>query len=356
MDGLILTSEVGSVKAPSVKVCYNALVKVLGVESSCDETACAVVEDGRRLLVSEVASQIDIHARYGGVVPEVASRQHLLSVIPVIRQTLDKASTSWQDLGAIAVTRGPGLAGSLLVGVSVAKSLALAWDKPLIGVNHLEAHIYANWLGTDEPEFPLLCLIVSGGHTDLILMRTHGDYLSLGHTRDDAAGEAFDKAARILGLGYPGGPAIDQAARTGIPSLALPRAWLPGSYDFSFSGLKTSVYRLVEEGNLTNVNDAAASFQEAVVEVLVGKTLAAAQEYGVRQILVSGGVAANHCLRTRLKQESPLPVLMPPPTLCTDNAAMVAACGYFHFHRSALDSLDMDVIPDLELVYAGNKR
>ncbi|MCL2149430.1 MAG: tRNA (adenosine(37)-N6)-threonylcarbamoyltransferase complex transferase subunit TsaD [Dehalococcoidia bacterium] len=330
-------------------------MKVLGIESSCDETACAVVENGRHLLASEVASQIELHARYGGVVPEVASRQHLLAIIPTIRQAMDRALTGWPDLDAIAVTRGPGLAGSLLVGVSVAKALALAQGKPLIGINHLEAHIYANWLSADEPEFPLLCLVVSGGHTDLILMQGHGDYTLLGRTRDDAAGEAFDKAARILDLGYPGGPAIDQAACAGTPTLPLPRAWLPGSYDFSFSGLKTALYRLAEESNLANVNDAAASFQEAVVEVLVGKTLAAAREHQVRQILLSGGVAANHCLRTRLKQESPLPVLMPPPALCTDNAAMVAACGYYHLRRQALDSLDMDVIPDLKLITLENK-
>ncbi len=325
-------------------------MRVLGIESSCDETACAVVEDGQSLLSNDVASQIEIHARYGGVVPEVASRQHLLAIIPTIRQTMDKALTDWQDLDAVAVTRGPGLAGSLLVGVSVAKAIALAWEKPLVGINHLEAHIYANWLSATKPEFPLLCLIVSGGHTDLILMRNHGSYIPLGHTRDDAAGEAFDKAARILGLGYPGGPAIDRAAREGTPTLSLPHAWLPGNYDFSFSGLKTAIYRLAEEGGITNINDAAASFQEAVVRVLVGKTLAAAQEHRVRQILISGGVAANHCLRTHLMQESPLPVLMPPPALCTDNAAMVAACGYFRFRQGAIDSLDMDVIPDLELI------
>jgi len=331
-------------------------MKVLGIESSCDETACAVVEDGEHLLANEVASQIEIHARYGGVVPEVASRQHLLAIIPTIRQAMDKALTNWQDLDGVAVTCGPGLAGSLLVGASVAKALALAWGKPLVGINHLEAHIYANWLGETKPEFPLLCLIVSGGHTDLILMHGHGDYTPLGHTRDDAAGEAFDKAARILGLGYPGGPAVDRAAREGTPTLSLPHAWLPGNYDFSFSGLKTALYRLAEGGNIPNTNDAAASFQEAVVDVLVGKTFTAAREHRVRQILISGGVAANRRLRTRLMQESTLPVLMPPPVLCTDNAAMVAACGYFRLRQGAVDNLDMDVIPDLELVQGVNKR
>ena len=331
-------------------------VRVLGIESSCDETACAIVEDGQQLLANEIASQIEIHARYGGVVPEVASRQHLLSIIPVIRQAMDKAMTSWQDLDAIAVTRGPGLAGSLLVGVSTAKALSLAWNKPLVGIDHLEAHIYANWLGAVTPAFPLLCLIVSGGHTDLILMQGHGDYTPLGHTRDDAAGEAFDKAARILGLSYPGGPAIDKAAQDGTPSLPLPRAWLPGSYDFSFSGLKTALYRLADENHAASINDIAASFQEAVVEVLVGKTVAAAKTCGARQILISGGVAANRALRTRLQQESPLPVLMPPPTLCTDNAAMVAACGCFRFRQGITHGLDLDVIPDLELIPIENNR
>jgi len=325
-------------------------MKVLGIESSCDETACAIVEDGQHLLANEIASQIEIHARYGGVVPEVASRQHLLAIVPTIRQAMDKAQVGCQDLDVIAVTNGPGLAGSLLVGASVAKALSLAWGKPLIGINHLEAHIYANWLGAITPEFPLLCLVVSGGHTDLILMHDHGDYSLLGRTRDDAAGEAFDKAARILDLGYPGGPAIDRAAREGTPSLPLPHAWLPGSYDFSFSGIKTALYRLAEENRIPSINNAAASFQETVVEVLIGKTLAAAQEHMVHQILLSGGVAANQRLRTRLKQESPIPVLMPPPALCTDNAAMVAACGYFHFCRGTQDSLDLDVIPDLNVI------
>jgi N6-L-threonylcarbamoyladenine synthase len=324
-------------------------MKVLGIESSCDETAAAVVEDGRRILSNEIASQIEIHARYGGIVPEVASRQHLLAVIPTIRQALDKASTDWTELAAVAVTHGPGLAGSLLVGVSAAKSLAFAWKKPLAGINHLEAHIYANWLDGVEPEFPLLCLIVSGGHTDLILMEGHGQYTLLGRTRDDAAGEAFDKAARILNLGYPGGPAIDRAAKDGKPTLELPHSWLPGTFDFSFSGLKTALYRLSEEGRTGTAGDAAASFQEAVVEVLVTKTIAVAREYGVKQILLAGGVAANGRLRERLAQDSPLPVLIPPLKLCTDNAAMIAACGYYRLQAGKVDGLDMDAIPNLKL-------
>jgi N6-L-threonylcarbamoyladenine synthase len=326
------------------------LVKILGIESSCDETAAAVVEDGRRILSNEIASQVEIHARYGGIVPEVASRQHLLAVIPIIRQAMDKAMTTWQELDAIAVTHGPGLAGSLLVGVSAAKAVAMAQNIKLVGVNHLEAHIYANWLGGVEPEFPLLCLIVSGGHTDLILMRGHGDYTLLGKTRDDAAGEAFDKAARILGLGYPGGPAIDRAAQAGIACLDLPYSWMSGTHDFSFSGIKTALYRLVEEGKVTNTAGAAASFQEAVVEILATKTVAAATEHGVRQILLSGGVSSNRLLRERLKQKSPMPVLIPEPILCTDNAAMVAACGYFQARQGHFAGLDLDVTPGLRLV------
>ena len=325
-------------------------MRILGIESSCDETAAAVVEDGVRILSSEIASQVDIHARYGGIVPEVASRQHLLAIVPIIRQAMDNALTTWQDIGAIAVTYGPGLAGSLLVGVSTAKAIAMAQNIRLVGVNHLEAHIYANWLGSTRPEFPLLCLIVSGGHTDLVLMRGHGDYTLLGKTRDDAAGEAFDKAARILGLGYPGGPAIDKASQNGKSCLVLPYAWLTGTHDFSFSGIKTALYRMVDDGKVSNVNDAAASFQEAIVSILTVKTIAAAKEHGVKQILMSGGVASNRSLRRRLGQESPVPVLIPEPILCTDNAAMVAACGYFRLQAGGLDGLDMDVIPGLRMV------
>lgn len=329
---------------------YNAFMKILGIESSCDETAAAVVEDGTRILSNEIASQIDIHARYGGIVPEVASRQHLLSIIPVIHQAMDKALTHWTDLDGIAVTNGPGLAGSLLVGVSTAKAISLAQRLPLINVNHLEAHIYANWLGGNNPEFPLVCLIVSGGHSDLVLMRAHGDYTLLGRTRDDAAGEAFDKAARILGLGYPGGPAIDQAAQNGRPVIELPHSWIPGTLDFSFSGIKTALYRLAESGQISNINDMAASFQNTVVEVLVTKTVTAARNYNARQILLAGGVAANRLLRRKLTADAaPIPVLMPAPVLCTDNAAMVASNGYFRYTAGITAGLDMDVIPNLAL-------
>jgi N6-L-threonylcarbamoyladenine synthase len=324
-------------------------VKILGIETSCDETAAAVVEDGVKVLSNEIASQVEIHARYGGIVPEVASRQHILAIIPIIQQAMDRAGAGWQDIDGIAVTNGPGLAGSLLVGVSVAKALATVQGLSITGVNHLEAHIYANWLGDHQPEFPLLCLIVSGGHSDLVLMRGHGDYAVLGRTRDDAAGEAFDKAARILGLGYPGGPAIDREAIKGSPCIELPRAWLKGTSDFSFSGVKTALYRLVETGKVNNTADAAASFQEAVIDVLVAKTIAAARQHRIKQILLSGGVAANRRLRQRLSDESPVPVLIPEPILCTDNAAMVAACGYFRLRAGKTDGLDMDVVAGLKL-------
>ncbi len=324
-------------------------MKILGIETSCDETAAAVVEDGVKILSSEIASQVELHARYGGIVPEVASRQHILSIIPVISKTMNEARIDWLELNGIAVTNGPGLAGSLLVGTSVAKAIAAAKELPLIGINHLEAHIYANWLSNQEPAFPLLCLIVSGGHSDLVLMRNHGDYTILGRTRDDAAGEAFDKAARILGLGYPGGPAIDREAKRGTTSINLPRALLKGTCDFSFSGLKTALFRLVENGKVHNIADAAASFQQAIVDVLVSKTIAAAKQHRVKQILLSGGVAANSRLRQRLVEDSPIPVLIPEPILCTDNAAMVAACGYFRFQANKTDGLDMDVAPGLKL-------
>ncbi|HAS28471.1 MAG TPA: tRNA (adenosine(37)-N6)-threonylcarbamoyltransferase complex transferase subunit TsaD [Dehalococcoidia bacterium] len=327
-------------------------MKILGIESSCDETAAAIVGDGTIVLSNEIASQVEIHARYGGVVPEVASRQHILSIIPVIRKAMDDAETGWDDLDGIAVTVGPGLAGSLLVGASAAKALAAVKGLPLIAVNHLEAHMYANWLGENEPEFPLLCLIVSGGHSDLVLMRGHGDYKMLGRTRDDAAGEAFDKAARIMGLGYPGGPAIDKAAENGDPCIDLPHSWIKGTNDFSFSGIKTYLQKLSEEGKIDrdNIADMAASFQKAVVDVLVGKAIEAALQNDVRQILLSGGVASNRMLRRRIAEKSHVPVLIPKPVFCTDNAAMVASCGYFRLISGKISALDVDVVPGLKLI------
>ena len=324
-------------------------MKILGIETSCDETVAAVVEDGTRILSNQIASQVEIHARYGGIVPEVASRQHILSIIPVIERAMAEARVTWSDLAGIAVTIGPGLAGSLLVGVNVAKAIALACGLPLTGINHLEGHIYANWLVDHSIHFPVVCLIVSGGHSDLVLMRGHGDYLVLGRTRDDAAGEALDKAARILSLGYPGGPAIEQAAKAGTASIPLPRAWLKGSSDFSFSGVKTALLRLVEGGKVSSVADAAASFQQAVIDVLVAKTVAVARECRVKHILLSGGVTSNELLRNWLAEKSPLPVLVPEPILCTDNAAMIAACGYYHLQAGKMDGLDSDVVPGLKL-------
>jgi N6-L-threonylcarbamoyladenine synthase len=335
-------------------------VRILGIETSCDETAAAVVEDGRRIISNVVASQIDIHSRYGGIVPEVASRQHVLTIIPVIREAMSELS--WRWVGGIAVTFGPGLAGSLLVGVNAAKAISLARKIPLIGVNHLEAHIYANWLSPEfcllraegtaranrEVKFPCLCLVVSGGHSDLLLMKGHGRFEKVGRTRDDAAGEAFDKAARILDLGYPGGPAIEQASSCGVPNMALPRAWLRDSHDFSFSGLKTALWHAVHERRIS-VADAAASFQLAVVDVLVVKTVEAAKELKVEQILLSGGVAANAMLRNQFLASSPVPVLVPPARLCTDNAAMVAACGYHHLRTGETSGCDLDVVPGLSL-------
>ena len=319
------------------------LMLVLGIETSCDETAVGIVADGRRLLTNVVASQAAIHARYGGVVPEVASRHHIEAMLPVVKAALAEAKCTWGDLDAIAVTAGPGLAGSLLVGVNTAKALAYAWSKPLIAVNHLEGHVYANWLTPEEPLLPAVALIVSGGHSEIILAREHGRYELLGRTRDDAAGEAFDKAARVLGLGFPGGPAIEREARGAGPKPPrLPRAWLgEGSNDFSFSGLKTAVARAAGEGKAP-VADIAAGFQTAVIDVLVKKTLRAAEQAGARCVLLSGGVAANGPLRESLRENSPVPVWAPPPVLCTDNGAMIAAAAHFRA-ESGLAPLDLDV-------------
>jgi N6-L-threonylcarbamoyladenine synthase len=388
---------------------------ILGIESSCDETGAAIIKDGRYLLSNVVASQAEIHDRYGGVVPEVASRQQLATIIPVIETALDQAACSWEDIDAVAATYGPGLAGSLLVGLTVGKAIALAHNLPFLGVNHLEAHMYANWLRGQtgaalpddadweyqegDPAFPLICLVISGAHSELVLVHGHGQYELLGRTRDDAAGEAFDKVARILGLSYPGGPAIQQAAQRAeeeleqqgkSPALArsayrLPRAWLRGTHDFSFSGLKTAVLHLAEgatedqrnphvasstsgkqvsqytrmgvqaaQRGGANVALLAASFQEAVVDVLAVKTRLAAQQYHVKQVLLAGGVAANTSLRTRLEQElRPLNIRLnyPPVEFCTDNAAMIASAAFFHLLRGEQHGLDLDVEPGLSLPF-----
>ena len=327
-------------------------MRVLGIETSCDECAAAIVEDGRIIHANVVATQIEVHARYGGVVPEVASRAHVRTVIPVIETALTQAGLGWAGIDAVAATYGPGLAGSLLVGLNAAKGIAFARGLPFLGVNHLEGHVYANWLedGSDRaaPTFPALCLVVSGGHTDLILMEDHGRYRRLGRTRDDAAGEAFDKVARLLGLGFPGGPAIEKvAAATGKPSLELPRAWLRGTDDFSFSGLKTAVLHLTREPAHPPAEQIAAAFQESVVEVLAEKTARAAAATGVCQVLLAGGVAANSALRREVVRRSPVPVRYPPPRLCTDNAAMIAGCAYFHLARGERSDLALDVQPNL---------
>jgi N6-L-threonylcarbamoyladenine synthase len=394
---------------------------VLGIESSCDETGAAIVKDGRYLLSNIVASQIEIHNRYGGVVPEVASRQQLSTIIPVLETALEKAHCTWENIDAVAATYGPGLAGSLLVGLTVGKAIALSRSLPFLGVNHLEAHIYANWLRKgmsapldageaswdyqeDDPLFPLICLVISGAHSELVLVRDHGDYELLGRTRDDAAGEAFDKVSRILGLGYPGGPAIQQAAQHAEDEMLrqkkpvvlartaykLPRAWLRGTYDFSFSGLKTAMLHLAEgaseqqhatathssvamksaEGKqvsqytrmgvqaaqrgAANIDLLAASFQDAIVDVLAVKTCQAAQEYHVKQVLLAGGVAANLSLRSRLEQElQPLGIRLsyPPIEFCTDNAAMIAGAAFFHLCRGEYSGLDLDVHPGLSLPF-----
>lgn len=325
---------------------------ILGIETSCDETAAAVVEDGRVLRSNIIASQFHLHERYGGVVPEVASRHHLEVILQVIDAALAEAGCAWADLAGVAVTAGPGLSGALLVGVNTAKTLAWAHGRPLLGVNHLEAHLYANWIEVAgrpyrEPELPALGLIVSGGHTDLVLMRDHGVYERLGRTRDDAAGEAFDKVGRLLGLGFPGGPAIERVARGHRARRRLPRAWLRNSDDFSFSGLKTAVLHAVrgEEGPPPPVPELAAAFQESVVDVLSKKAAAAAAREGARSLLLSGGVAANGPLREALVERSPVPVFAPPPVLCTDNGAMIAACAHFRF-EDVRAGWDLDARPD----------
>ena len=327
-------------------------MKILGIETSCDETAAAVIENGTTILSNVVNSQVTIHARYGGIVPEVASRQHLITILPVIEKAMSDAAVTWKDISAIAVTHGPGLAGSLIVGVNAAKAIALAQSLPIIGINHLEGHIYANWLNGTQPVFPCLCLIVSGGHSDMVLMSDHGTFKRIGQTRDDAAGEAFDKAARIMSLGYPGGPVIEATAKDVTPTIQFPRAWLKDTCDFSFSGLKTALLHYVEEHHAVNtpqIPDIAASFQEAVVDVLVTKTIQAAGDLGIRQIMLAGGVAANKALKERFLKQSPIPVHIPPPKLCTDNAAMIASCGYYQFSAGKRNGYDLDVIPGLNM-------
>lgn len=324
---------------------------ILGVETSCDETAAAVVRGGRDILSSVVSSQVDLHARFGGVVPEVASRAHVALITPVVAQAMVESGVTDADIDAVAVTAGPGLVGSLLVGMSAAKALALAWDVPLVGVNHLEAHLYASLLEEPALEFPLLVLIVSGGHTLLVGFHGHGQYRIMGSTLDDAAGEAFDKVARYLGLGYPGGPAIDREAMAGDPeAIAFPRAMLDNGFDFSFSGLKTAVINHVRRHPDVSTVDVAAGFQQAVVDVLVHKARGAARAMGAKGICLSGGVAANSQLREAILDvcvADGLHGYLPSRTMCTDNAAMVAAVGWWRLMADGASPLDIGVVPGI---------
>ena len=342
-------------------------LKILGIETSCDETAIAVVEDGRRLRSNVIASQVELHSPFGGVVPEVASRQHVRDLVPVLEKALADGSQSLEETDIVAVTYGPGLAGSLITGLNAAKAIAYTLGVPMIGVNHLEGHIYASWLTENRPEedpgFPLACLVASGGHTDLILMEGHGVYKLLGRTRDDAAGEAFDKAARILGLGFPGGPEIQRVSQGAAGTERLPRAWMKNSLDFSFSGVKTALLHLAQAkgvyppgggaldqaGTTSLVRELAAAFQESLVEVMTAKLLDMAKKYGARGLILGGGVAANSRLRQEITRRSPLPVIVPPPVLCTDNGAMIAACAYFMNRRGEQSGMELDIDPSLPL-------
>ena len=340
-------------------------MKILGIETSCDETAAAVIEDGSVIHSNVVASQAALHAQFGGIVPEIASRQHMLAMVPVMRQALADADLEPRQLDGVAVTNGPGLAGALLIGVNAAKGFAFANALPFIGLNHLEGHIYAAWLEDADPEaapgFPLMCLIASGGHTDLILMSGHMRYTLIARTRDDAAGEAFDKAARALGLGFPGGPEIQRVAEHSVGGEPrLPRPTVRNSLDFSFSGLKTAVARRAEQKGMyppsddapsdpQEVANVAAEFQEAAVDCMVQRALQAVKRHRVKGMLLGGGVAANSHLRQEMRRRMPVEVIVPRPALCTDNGAMMGAAGYFHFRTGLPSQWDVDVVPGMRL-------
>jgi N6-L-threonylcarbamoyladenine synthase len=320
------------------------VTRILAIESSCDETAAAVVVDGRRALSSVVASQDELHAETGGVVPEVAARQHLRAVLPVVREALRQAECGWDDLDAIAATAGPGLPGALVVGLNAARGLAYGRGLPLIPIDHIEGHVCANWLGEQEPPLPALALVVSGGHTELLLMEDHGRFRRLGGTRDDAAGEAFDKVARLLDLGYPGGPPLSALALTAQDrSLKLPRAWLRGTDDFSFSGLKTAVLRTVQSDEAPPAAEVAWAFEQSVADVLSRKAARVAEREGVQALLVGGGVAANAELRRQLTERAALPLFIPAPALCTDNAAMIGAAAFRHLDDAADPAGPLDI-------------
>ncbi len=320
------------------------MATILAIESSCDETAAAVVVDGRRALSNVIASQQALHAATGGIVPEVAARQHLRAIVPVVRQALAEAECSWDDLDYIAATAGPGLPGALVVGLNAARGIAFARGLPFIPVDHIEGHVCANWLLPDEPPLPALALVVSGGHTELLLVAEDGRMRRLGATRDDAAGEAFDKVARLLGLPYPGGPPLARLAATAAPSrLRLPRAWLRGSDDFSFSGLKTAVQQLLAAPGAPPAADVALAFEESVADVLATKAARAASREGVAALLLAGGVAANARLRARVRALADVPVVIPPPILCTDNAAMIGAAAYRHLAAAVSPAAPLDI-------------
>ena len=343
-------------------------MNILGIETSCDETAAGVVQDGRTLRSNIISSQANLHSRYGGVVPELASRQHVRDLTPVLEQSVASCGLGLDDIDVVAVTYGPGLAGSLITGLNAAKAIAYSLDKPLIGVNHLEGHIYAAWLTphdpAEDPGFPLACLVASGGHTDLLLMEGHGRYRLVGRTRDDAAGEAFDKAARILGLGFPGGPEIQRVATGAAGGVNLPRAWMRDTHDFSFSGLKTALLHMAQDRGVylaetdsppddaataEVVRELASAFQESVVDVVSAKLVEMARKYKVKGLVLGGGVTANARLREEIVKRSPMPVIIPPPVLCTDNGAMVAACAYYQHQRGEQWPMELDVDPGLPL-------
>lgn len=327
-------------------------MKILGIETSCDETAAAVVEDGKKVLAGIVSSQIDIHSKFGGVVPELASRAHLKLLCPVIEECLRSAELCLSDIDAVAVTAGPGLAGALLVGISTAKAISFSLKKPMIGINHIEAHLYTNFMN-DEPSFPAVGLVISGGHTDLVYMSGIEEYHIMGRTRDDAVGEAFDKVAKMLNLGYPGGPVIDRIAAEGSSGgVVFPRPYMPGSFDFSFSGLKTAVLYHIKKYGCDNIEEIVSGFQEAVVDVLADKVLRAAEEKEVNTILLAGGVAGNSAIRKRIEREAMdkgLKFFCPVQELCTDNAVMVAGLGYVKLNRGGESSLSLNACSNWKL-------
>lgn len=348
--------ETARARAHALKGCAHAAI--LAIESSCDETAAAVVRDGREVLSSVIASQIALHAIYGGVVPEIASRKHVESVDPVVEEALSQADMRLTDVDAVAVTYGPGLVGALLIGVSAAKALAYAAQKPLVAVNHIEGHVSANYIAHADLRPPFVCLVASGGHSHIVRVEDYGVYTLLGQTQDDAAGEAFDKAARVLGLPYPGGPLLDKLSKEGDPNaLRLPHVVTQGKYDYSFSGLKTAlinqVHKLRQGGLEVPAADIAASFQRAAVDMLADKALLAARDTGAKTLALAGGVASNSCLRETLARrcrQAGIDLRMPPPVLCTDNAAMIGSAGYYRLMRGELADLSLNADPSLKLV------